>query len=148
MCPPIAGKWIKNARKSDNMGPASDVMQLNFALRQGLKIIKVMMLKDTEDSFETVLAAGPLNINERYPKSGEVRKYKRRDLRRGQHTGRTSQNEEGNQEIECLWDDPLGGRCVDTFVLGDGGNTLSVLTLIELNNGAQCSYTLVYDRAT
>ena len=150
------------------MGPASDVMQLNFALRQGLKIIKVMKLEETQDTFKTVLSAGPLNINEMYaplllqtelfrtdssacfysyPKSGETRQFNRRDLRRGKHTGKTMTDEFGNQMIECTWSDPLGGRCVDTFVLDNGGSSLNVNTVISLNNGDECTYTLVYDRS-
>lgn len=49
------------------------------------------------------LQALMLDITERYPKSGEVCKLKRRDLKKGKFDGRFMRNKQGDPVIECAF---------------------------------------------
>ena len=57
-----------------------------------------MQVEDTEEYFKTTLKAGGLmDVVEKYPWTGETVIHKRRDKRKGTHTGNVQRTNEGPQ---------------------------------------------------
>lgn len=75
---------------------------------------------------------------------GTPARFKRRDLRRGSHTGAVARTPDG-VELVATWDDPLGGRVSDRFRLV-GPRELHVDTLMLVGD-VPVTYTLVYTKA-
>jgi hypothetical protein len=84
-------------------------------------------------------------VREAYPLDGAPATAKRRDLRRGRHTGRVAPSADGRLRLEVSWEDPHGGAGVDEFFLA-GPDELRVATSLRLGSGREVAYTQVYLR--
>jgi hypothetical protein len=85
-------------------------------------------------------------VKEHYPLTGEPRRHRRRDLRRGGAQGSTTFNADGTFRIDLLWGEPHSGSGHDTFVLQDV-NMLNVNSVICVGGRTQ-AYKSVYRRRT
>ena len=85
-------------------------------------------------------------VTEGYALDGTPSSHKRRDLRRGKHSGSVAVGE-GGLELRLQWDDPFGGVEVDRFQVQDD-DTLVVETSMAMDSGRAVSYKSVYIRRT
>ncbi|KAK9831170.1 hypothetical protein WJX74_005878 [Apatococcus lobatus] len=100
------GTWKKSSGQSDDMKEACDMVDLSWVLRKGLKLLDTLEVNDSPERFETkIKAGGIMDVVERYSWSGAVTEHKRRDKRRGIHSGRVLRTDSGPQ-ISVEWDDP------------------------------------------
>ena len=156
----LSGVWRKDWGASDPMdgpGGAAETMELNFLLRQALKLVSTLEVRHGERSFETVLKAGVLDVSEKYPlpeeggELGDERVFGRRDRRAGHARGRARRDTTaGGVAVELAWDGELAGSQTETFALADDGSVepaLHVDTDMVLDNGRTCKYRTVYRRA-
>ncbi|KAK9862509.1 hypothetical protein WJX84_002777 [Apatococcus fuscideae] len=139
----VTGKWKKIASRSDDMKEACDIVELSWLLRKALRLLDTLEVNNSPERFETkIKAGGIMDVVERYSWSGDITEHKRRDKRRGIHRGRVSLTESGPQ-ISVEWDDPFGGRCLDTFQVSDDNQTLTQLTEMTMQSGKTCMYRTV-----
>lgn len=141
-----------------------DAVALNGMLRLAVRLIKGMELTVTEDTFTMSMltvfswykvheqcATGHLDIlciqvTEHYTLDGSPSTHRRRDLRRGRHTGSVVVASGGKLlELRLQWDDPLGGVEVDRFSL-EGSDRLVVETSMSMDSGRAVAYKTVYQR--
>ncbi|KAL3144821.1 hypothetical protein ABBQ38_001930 [Trebouxia sp. C0009 RCD-2024] len=115
--PNMTGVWIKDKAASDSMEPTLDMMKINRLIRSAVRLVKGTQLKQSENSFEITVLSGILwfKIREEYPLTGEVRRFKRRDLRKGLHKGVAEHLPDGAVCVTLEWDEPLGGIGTDVF---------------------------------
>ncbi len=83
-------------------------------------------------------------VTETYTLDSAPSTHKRRDLRRGKHTGSVSVGANGCLELRLQWGDPYGGVEVDRFEVRD--NTLVVETSMVMDGGRVVRYKTVYAR--
>ncbi len=83
-------------------------------------------------------------VREQYPLSGEQRRHRRRDLRRGSAQGSAGFRRDGALRVDLTWDPPHGGSGHDVFVLQDV-TTLRVESVITVD-GRTVSYNIIYRR--
>lgn len=144
----LSGVWLKDKAASDSMEEAMDATQLNFVLRRAIKLIKGVEIQQTPTDFKFSVLSGILwfKVTETYPMDGSIMRYKRRDLRPGQHRGWVTRTREGHICIKVEWDDPLGGRGSDVFYSPREG-TLHADTVLYIN-GRKVTYRTVYHKQT
>uniref|UniRef100_A0A7S3QKU0 Uncharacterized protein n=1 Tax=Dunaliella tertiolecta TaxID=3047 RepID=A0A7S3QKU0_DUNTE len=147
----LNGVWIK-APESESMAEACDLMQLG-----GLVRLAINLIKGVEFHITTGEGGGPgcldmavfsiiswFKVKESYPLSGAAVLCKRRDLRRGKHTGRCRILEGGSVELDMQWGEPYPGRGQDVLRLVSP-NELHVTTTLYVGSH-QHTYTTVYRR--
>jgi len=92
---------------------------------------------ETEFEFDVFSPLPILRVRERYVIGGPLAKARRRDLRRGQHSGRALAAEGGAcLRLELEWPDPHGGRGCDEFRLNEAGE-LVISSELRVNAGGQ-----------
>ncbi|KAK9839725.1 hypothetical protein WJX84_009027 [Apatococcus fuscideae] len=107
----LAGCWIKDKAASSSMDAALDIAEINGLVRKAIHLLKgcEISLENGHFTFAVTSIVPWFKITERYPLTGEPRQWRRRDLRRGKHTGYAEQI--GN--TMCLhldWGAPHGGH--------------------------------------
>lgn len=144
--PNLSGVWVKDKAASDSMEPTLKLMQVNRLIRTAVKLVKGIELQQTGNSFEMIVLSGILwfKIKEQYPLTGEVRQFKRRDLRKGLHRGTAEKLPDGAVCITLEWDDPLGGVGTDVFYIPAPG-VLYVDSTI-LMQGQTIKYRTIYNK--
>lgn len=143
----LNGNWNKDKAASDPMENALDLMQLGRLVRSAVKLVKGIAIQVDDDSFEmAVYSSIPwFKVVERYPLTGDTVSCKRRDLRRGGHTGHVRVTEQGDIALSIAWEDPLGGTGTELFQLVDD-DTLHVFSTINVA-GQTVAYKNVHRRA-
>lgn len=119
------------------MEPVLRLMHMRGVVRQALKLVKGVNIKlsDSAMTIEVFSVIGWLKVVETYKLNGEPSVCRRRDLRRGQHTGcfqalppvaypsSKAKSEEGKTQQCCrfstdlTWGEPFGGRGLDVYEL-------------------------------
>ena len=147
--PTFTGVWKKDRDVSDSMHEACELMALPWILRQALTVLNTLQLEENDETFTTIVKAGGLlDLVETYPWTGEQVRLPRRDKRRGKHSGRVLRLAEDQVCIEAKWEDPIGGFCVETFILSSDGSTLEQISDMKLDKtGEGCKYRTIYRRA-
>ncbi|EFN57071.1 hypothetical protein CHLNCDRAFT_143825 [Chlorella variabilis] len=153
----VSGTWIKDRAASDSMEPACDAMRLGGLVRTAIRhappaattpaclslhTLPAVLIRGVEvrldgGQFTMSVLSGILwfKVTERYPLDGAPVQCRRRDLRRGGHTGRVERcPATGSVVLRLEWGEPLGGTDV-----------LHVRTDL-LIGGQAVSYTQVYRR--
>lgn len=145
----VTGIWLKDRKRSSSMDEACDVVALPFIYRKAIRFLNKLVLVDNERGFTTVLKAGGiLDVEEEYPWTGEDVVHRRRDKRRGTHTGRVCRTDNGFPCIMVRWNDPYGGTCVDTFELVDGSHGRELKQSTNMIVGDRCvDYVTYYHRS-
>eukprot|EP00210_Caulerpa_lentillifera_P000992 g955.t1 len=124
----LNGKWIKNAKLSDDTHALYEFVNLPWLLRKGERFFRYLELEKSDTEFRrTVNAGGFLNVSEVYPMNGDVKKLKRRDLRTGTMDGKVERLPEGLKTV-VTWDEPYGLSMQETFCLSEDANQLTVYT--------------------
>lgn len=141
----LSGTWIKDRSRSDSMDEAIKLMRLNAVMRQAVRLVKGMRIKQDASIFEMAVFSyiGWFKVVERYALSGAPSRHRRRDFRRGQHTGSIKESD-GAVVLELKWDDPLGGTGQDTFSLA-GPDELHVCSTLNVQ-GIKTQYSSFYKR--
>lgn len=85
-------------------------------------------------------------VTETYALDGTPAAHKRRDLRRGRHTGSVSVADNGCLELRLQWADPFGGVEVDRFAVQPTTDRLVVETSMVMDGGRVVRYKTVYVR--
>lgn len=142
----MTGTWVKDSKASDSMAEAIQLAQLNRLTRTAVKLIKGVQILQTDQDFEFAVFSviGWFKVKETYPMNGSPHQEKRRDLRKGKHTGWIHCVEGGHVKLSLIWDEPYGGRGFDEFRLMSE-NELRVVSQIEVG-GKTAGYTIVYRR--
>ncbi|KAK9808711.1 hypothetical protein WJX72_002354 [[Myrmecia] bisecta] len=120
----LSGTWIKDREQSESMEAAMDLARLNGFVKLAVRRIKGMQIQQTPHEFKLVILSGILSFKvvETYPMNGDSRRYKRRDLRRGQHTGHVKATPDGRLRAHLIWGEPLGGLGCDEFSIAEPGH--------------------------
>lgn len=144
--PNLSGVWVKDKAASDSMEPTLKLMHVNRLIRTAVKLVKGIELQQTGNSFEMIVLSGILwfKIKERYPLTGEVRQFKRRDLRKGLHRGSVEKLPDGAVCITLEWDEPLGGVGTDVFYIPAAGILYVDSTI--LMQGQTIKYRTIYNK--
>lgn len=140
------GTWIKDVNGSDSMEEAIALLRLNGIVRTAIRLIKGIKLTIGGGQFEMAVFSfiSWFKVVERYPMSGQMVQAKRRDLRRGDHTGSVQVTPGGSILLKYSWAEPYGGSGQDEFKLV-GSHLLHVTTSLDVSAG-RTSYTQVYRR--
>lgn len=144
--PNLSGVWVKDKAASDSMEATLQLMQVNRLIRTAVRLVKGMELRQGSNSFEIIVLSGILwfKITEHYPLTGEVRCYKRRDLRKGLHRGTAEKLADGAICVTLEWDEPLGGIGTDVFYVPAPG-LLYVDSTIFMR-GKTLKYRTIYNK--
>ena len=142
----VEGTWRKQPEKCSSMEQAYELVQLPWILRQAVRIVKNLEIRESEEFFETRLKAGVMDIVERYAWSGDVCIHPRRDKRSGHHSGLVERTVEGYPCIFLSWGEPYAGSGSDIFKLSEDGNTLEQLSTMKLITGEETQYVTVFHR--
>lgn len=130
------------------MQETADLFHLTFVARRGAALANNLKIDDTESEFSTHVKALVITINETYPKSGQPKRYSRRDLRRGTIEGTFETSTEGHPCVRVRWGEPYTGECVDKYeVSDDGQQILQTSTYTRHSNGKTTVFKTVWHRA-
>lgn len=143
----LTGRWRRQVEQSDMAGldKAMDLMEVNFIVRTAGRILKCIELRDTEESFSTVIKAGGiLDVRETFPWSGEAREHPRRDKRRGKATGRVYHHQKGIC-VHAEFGGPKPGEAIDYYALMPDGR-LKVESIVNVHGGGSQTYNMLYMR--
>lgn len=140
----LNGLWIKDKETSDSMESAFELLRLNGLLRRAIRLIKGVYIRQSSGEFELSVLSGILwfKVTERYPMDGSQCRWKRRDLRRGQHVGSVHVLPNGALQNQMTWPEPCGGSCTDMYFIPSPG-TLWVDTELIVG-GEAVRYRQVY----
>jgi hypothetical protein len=87
---------VSTASQGDDTLQSFEMEHMRALMRHDACVSCVLQLEDTPEHFKTILKAGGImDIVECYPWDGREVLHKRRDKRRGQHTGRVVRKEDG-----------------------------------------------------
>lgn len=142
----LTGTWDKDVAASESMESAIKAMRLNPIIRKGATLVRGIKINVTnEDFYMAVFSAIPwFKVVERYPLSGEQRKFKRRDFRRGSHVGWCEVQSGGRVAVSVKWGAPIGGSGTDTFRIASPG-VLHVDTVMNIHDGPELKYRMIYN---
>lgn len=142
----LTGTWTKDFTASDAMDPALDLLAVGGLPRRAIALVRGIELKVDGDTFH-MAAFSPiplLKVREKYSLTGAPAVHRRRDLRGGGATGRTTRLPKGGGLKSVLtWNEPAGGECVDVYAVN--GDMLTVTSTIKAAGGA-ITYKSVYRR--
>ncbi|KAK9833709.1 hypothetical protein WJX74_003388 [Apatococcus lobatus] len=142
----LAGTWIKDRAASSSMDAALDLAEIHGLLRKAICLLKGCEISfDQGDFVFAVTSVVPwFKVIERYPMTGETRQWRRRDLRKGKHTGYVEQ--QGSSICVHLdWDHPIAGHGQDRMS-SPSENALVVESDCVIG-GQALTYRTVYRRA-
>lgn len=142
----LTGTWDKDVAASESMESAINAMRLNPIIRKGASLVRGIKINVTgEDFYMAVFSAIPwFKVVERYPLSGEQRKFKRRDFRRGSHVGWCEVQSGGAVAVSVKWGAPIGGSGIDTFRVASPG-VMHVDTVMTIDDGPELKYRMIYN---
>lgn len=85
----LSGCWIKDKKASGNMDKVLQAMGMRGLMRQAVRLLKGMNIKHSDDAFtiEVFSHIGWFKMTEEYSMCGEPALHRRRDMRKGRHTG-------------------------------------------------------------
>ncbi|PNW86962.1 hypothetical protein CHLRE_02g103150v5 [Chlamydomonas reinhardtii] len=141
----LSGTWFKDKRRSESMEAAMNMMHLNGIVRQAVKLVRGVRIDLTPEQFTFTVFSyiGWFKVKEVYPMSGEVRQFKRRDLRRGKAQGWVEKHGD-HLHVQLKWDAPFGGQGTDHFRLM-GEDELQIESVLNVA-GQTASYLTIYNR--
>lgn len=141
----MSGTWLKDKERSQSMEAAMSLMHLGGIIRQAVKLVRGVHIDQDETTFALTVFSiiSWFKVRETYALSGEATQCKRRDLRRGKHTGHV-QKHGHDLRLHLSWDDPFGGTGHDEFRLINQ-DELHIESTINVG-AQQASYLTVYNR--
>mmetsp|Transcript_11183 Transcript_11183/g.38871 ORF Transcript_11183/g.38871 Transcript_11183/m.38871 type:complete len:299 (+) Transcript_11183:67-963(+) len=148
LCERLSGRWVKDNHLSDAMDHASREAELNFLLKQAVKLINNMEVRATPESFEFGLSSVIkwFKVWERYPMDGETEvRFRRRDLRRGGHLG-TAHPTKTSVVVRTHWEEPLRGTETDVFEIQDDGTLTMTANVWFIGKDSRFTFRHVYHR--
>jgi len=88
----FSGTWLKDKDASDPMDEAISLAGLSGLMKQAIKLIKGIEVKQEDEKFQFGLFSviSWFKITEAYTLDGQSSKHMRRDLRSGKHTAKIS----------------------------------------------------------
>eukprot|EP00195_Chlamydomonas_chlamydogama_P007127 CAMPEP_0202896284 /NCGR_PEP_ID=MMETSP1392-20130828/5314_1 /ASSEMBLY_ACC=CAM_ASM_000868 /TAXON_ID=225041 /ORGANISM="Chlamydomonas chlamydogama, Strain SAG 11-48b" /LENGTH=254 /DNA_ID=CAMNT_0049581579 /DNA_START=109 /DNA_END=874 /DNA_ORIENTATION=- len=166
----FSGTWIKDKHASDSMDKAMTLMHLSGVVRQAVKLVKGVNIKqdDTTFTMEVFSYIGWFKVTEMYKLDGTVSQCKRRDLRKGGHRGsmkalppapaptpspslivntpasEQQQQQQGRMLLSLEWGEPHGGTGTDVFSM-PSVDVLHIDSTIHVG-GDTAQYRSVYKR--
>eukprot|EP01024_Parvocaulis_polyphysoides_P019954 TRINITY_DN1913_c1_g3_i1.p1 TRINITY_DN1913_c1_g3~~TRINITY_DN1913_c1_g3_i1.p1 ORF type:complete len:323 (-),score=42.35 TRINITY_DN1913_c1_g3_i1:229-1197(-) len=141
----FSGTWIKDVERSDCMEEVMDLMKIGGLLRSAIKLIRGMQIEYTEEHWKaSVFSFIPwFKISEKYPTNGETRRFGRRDLRAGKHTGYVEEKP-SKVVLQLVWNEPYGGTQTEIFSM-PVENELHHETNMQVG-GKTVSFTTIYKK--
>ncbi|KAK9820741.1 hypothetical protein WJX74_008756 [Apatococcus lobatus] len=141
----LAGAWVKDKRASSSMDGVLDLAEIHGLLRQAINLLTgcEISVEDGIFNFIVTSAVSWFKIIERYPLTGEPKRCRRRDLRRGKHVGSVEQKD-SCVYIHMDWEAPIPGYGCDQ-ISSPSENTLLIKSSICIG-GQRASWTAVYHR--
>eukprot|EP00878_Enallax_costatus_P043997 GHUV01052133.1.p1 GENE.GHUV01052133.1~~GHUV01052133.1.p1 ORF type:complete len:130 (+),score=22.91 GHUV01052133.1:443-832(+) len=128
------------------MNEAITLMGLSGLMRQAIKLIKGVRITQDDVSFTMAVFSviSWFKVSERYTLDGATGSYRRRDFRRGRHSGSLSVPAHDKVQLNVAWNDPFGGTGTDVFHMPNP-DVLHVDSEM-LVHGKSCKYRTVYKR--
>ncbi|GFR45809.1 hypothetical protein Agub_g7265 [Astrephomene gubernaculifera] len=141
----LSGTWVKDRERSGSMEAALDMVHLNGLVRQAVKLVRGVRIEHDSETFIFAVfsVVSWFKVKEVYPLSGEPRRHRRRDLRRGGAQGWVEPLGPSLQ-IQQRWSDPWGGRGTDYFRLVSE-DELHIESVLQVG-GQTAKYVTVYNK--